>query len=191
MGRLASAGRGARHAARSSSSIGAARERSSAPCAKAQRFLDGSRLAPSTSSVLLTVAPTPAPVSTRRMRHRRSPPHGRARNGSAPPHSPRATLAPDVPFSPALLESLRAALPSTSILTSPAETLVYECDGWVIDRASPDIVVFPQSTEDVAAIVRLCNAHDVPFVPRGAGTGLAGGCLPIGGGVMIDRKSVV
>jgi glycolate oxidase len=47
------------------------------------------------------------------------------------------------------------------------------------------VVVFPRSTEDVAAIVKICNRHDVPFLPRGAGTSLAGGCLPVGGGVMI------
>ncbi|MDP6443677.1 MAG: FAD-linked oxidase C-terminal domain-containing protein, partial [Pirellulaceae bacterium] len=60
-----------------------------------------------------------------------------------------------------------------------------ECDGFVIDKNSPDVVVFPTSTEQVAAIVRVCNEADLPFVPRGAGTSLAGGCLPVGGGVMI------
>jgi glycolate oxidase len=47
-------------------------------------------------------------------------------------------------------------------------------------------VVFPTSTEHVVQIVQLCNERQIPFIPRGAGTSLAGGCLPIGGGVMIS-----
>src|SRR5207344_2290142 len=45
--------------------------------------------------------------------------------------------------------------------------------------------VFPRSVDDVAAIVKICNEHEVPYLPRGAGTSLAGGCLPVGGGLMI------
>ncbi len=71
------------------------------------------------------------------------------------------------------------------VLGAPSDLLVYECDGFVIEKNSPDIAVFPENTEEVAAIVRLCREHDVPFLPRGAGTGLAGGCLPVGGGVLI------
>jgi glycolate oxidase len=63
--------------------------------------------------------------------------------------------------------------------------LVYECDGYIVEKRVPDVVVFPRSTEDVAAIVQLCNSYRVPFVPRGAGTSLAGGALAVGGGVMI------
>ncbi|MEE3284217.1 MAG: FAD-linked oxidase C-terminal domain-containing protein, partial [Planctomycetota bacterium] len=46
--------------------------------------------------------------------------------------------------------------------------------------------LFPTTTAEVAEIVRICNQFDVPFVPRGAGTSLAGGCLPVGGGVMVS-----
>jgi glycolate oxidase len=63
--------------------------------------------------------------------------------------------------------------------------MVYECDGFTIEKNSPDVVVFPRNTEDVANIVKVCNDAGVPFLPRGAGTSLAGGCLPVGGGVMI------
>ncbi|MFM9067486.1 MAG: FAD-linked oxidase C-terminal domain-containing protein, partial [Planctomycetota bacterium] len=49
----------------------------------------------------------------------------------------------------------------------------------------PDIVVFPRTTEQVSQVVKACVQADVPFLPRGAGTSLAGGCLPVGGGVMI------
>lgn len=71
------------------------------------------------------------------------------------------------------------------MLNQSEELLVYECDGYVVEKKCPDVVVFPTSTEHVVAIIKLCNELDVPFVPRGAGTSLAGGCLPIGGGVMI------
>ena len=71
------------------------------------------------------------------------------------------------------------------LITAPSELVVYECDGYVIEKNVPDVVVFPTCTEEVAALVRVCNEMDVPFVPRGAGTSLAGGCLPVGGGVMI------
>jgi glycolate oxidase len=47
------------------------------------------------------------------------------------------------------------------------------------------VVVFPRTTRQISQIVGACNRYDVPFLPRGAGTSLAGGCLPIGGGVMI------
>src|SRR5262249_19195911 len=72
------------------------------------------------------------------------------------------------------------------LISSPAELLVYECDGYTIEKNRPDVVVFPTSTEQVVRIVRLCNELDVPFLPRGAGTSLAGGCLPVGGGVVIS-----
>ncbi|HEV3235842.1 MAG TPA: FAD-linked oxidase C-terminal domain-containing protein [Gemmataceae bacterium] len=70
-------------------------------------------------------------------------------------------------------------------MTSPSELLVYECDGYTIEKNTPQIVVFPKSTEQVVAIVRACNEAKAPFLPRGAGTSLAGGCLAVGGGVMI------
>ncbi|HZL90174.1 MAG TPA: FAD-linked oxidase C-terminal domain-containing protein [Pirellulaceae bacterium] len=71
------------------------------------------------------------------------------------------------------------------MLGAHSELLVYECDGFVIEKNCPDIVAFPRNTQDVVKIVRLCNEFGVPFLPRGAGTSLAGGCLPVGGGVMI------
>jgi glycolate oxidase len=84
-----------------------------------------------------------------------------------------------------LADALRRAIGADNVLTARSDLLVYECDGFVIDKNSPDVVVFPRSTDDVVKTVQLCNQFDVPFVPRGAGTSLAGGCLPVGGGVMI------
>ena len=82
-------------------------------------------------------------------------------------------------------DELRRVVGHDSVLAAHSDLVVYECDGFVIEKNCPDVVVFPRTTEDVAAIVEICNRHEVPFLPRGAGTSLAGGCLPVGGGVMI------
>jgi glycolate oxidase len=88
-------------------------------------------------------------------------------------------------FSSSLADDFRRLLGPDNVLSAQAELMVYECDGFVIEKNSPDVAVFPRTTEQVAQVVRLCNERDVPFLPRGAGTSLAGGCLPVGGGVMI------
>jgi glycolate oxidase len=84
-----------------------------------------------------------------------------------------------------LADELRRVVGDDNVLAAHSDRVVYECDGFVIEKNCPDVVVFPRSAQDVAAIVKICNAADVPFLPRGAGTSLAGGCLPVGGGVMI------
>jgi glycolate oxidase len=84
-----------------------------------------------------------------------------------------------------LVEHLRTLVGHDALLTSPTDLLVYECDGYTIEKNTPDVVVFPTSTEQVVRVVQACNEYGVPFLPRGAGTSLSGGCLPIGGGVMI------
>src|SRR3954447_7636985 len=84
-----------------------------------------------------------------------------------------------------LIDRLRRAVGNENVLAADSDLLVYECDGFTIEKNSPDVVVFPRNTEDIVNIVKICNAANVPFLPRGAGTSLAGGCLPVGGGVMI------
>ncbi len=84
-----------------------------------------------------------------------------------------------------LIDTLRAVVGPAGLLTAPTDLLVYECDGYTIEKNRPDVVVFPTSTEQLVQIVQACNRFGVPFLPRGAGTSLAGGCLPVGGGVMI------
>jgi glycolate oxidase len=84
-----------------------------------------------------------------------------------------------------LIDCLRGIVGPGNLLVNPSELLVYECDGFTIEKNKPDVVVFPTTSEQVVEIVKACNAADVPFLPRGAGTSLAGGCLPVGGGVMI------
>ena len=78
-----------------------------------------------------------------------------------------------------------AIVGAENVLHRRDEMLVYECDGYMVEKRVPDVVVFPTSTEHVVEVVKLCNRHEIPFVPRGAGTSLAGGTLTIGGGVMI------
>ncbi len=84
-----------------------------------------------------------------------------------------------------VIEKLQKQLGSERLLTASSDLLVYECDGFVIEKNSPDVVTFPRDTDDVVQIVKICRSSGVPFLPRGAGTSLAGGCLPVGGGVMI------
>src|SRR5262245_45914935 len=84
-----------------------------------------------------------------------------------------------------ILADLTTVVGAENVLHHRDELLVYECDGYVIEKRVPDVVVFPTCTEHVVEIVKLCNRHDLPFVPRGAGTSLAGGPLAVGGGVMI------
>lgn len=90
-------------------------------------------------------------------------------------------------FPPAfsLVARLREAVGVENVLSAQCDLMVYECDGFTIEKNSPDVVVFPQTTEQVSAVVKICNEAGVSFVPRGAGTSLAGGCLAVGGGVMI------
>ncbi len=83
------------------------------------------------------------------------------------------------------LDRLRAIVGPGGLLSAASDLLVYECDGYTIEKNRPDVVVFPTSTEQIVQVVKLCNEQQVPFLPRGAGTSLAGGCLPVGGGVMI------
>jgi glycolate oxidase len=77
-----------------------------------------------------------------------------------------------------LVTALRAALPPDSVIDDPAETRAYECDALSAYRCQPLAVVLPRSTDEVAAVLRICHAQGVPVVPRGSGTSLAGGALP-------------
>jgi glycolate oxidase len=85
-----------------------------------------------------------------------------------------------------LRRELTSVVGPGAVLSDPDELLVYESDGLTLFRALADFVVFPTSAEHVAAIVRLANREGMPFVARGAGTGLSGGCLPAEGGIVIS-----
>ncbi len=86
----------------------------------------------------------------------------------------------------ALRRELEGRLGKGAVLSEPDELLVYESDGLTLFRALADFVVFPTSVEQVSAIVKLANREALPFVARGAGTGLSGGCLPAEGGLVIS-----
>ena len=87
--------------------------------------------------------------------------------------------------SPGLLADLRAAVGGDNVVTEPERLRVYECDGLTGHRAVPEVVVLPDSTAEVQAVVRLCQREHLPFVARGAGTGLSGGATPFAGGVVV------
>ncbi len=101
-----------------------------------------------------------------------------------------ATVAPakmaDRSVGERLLAALTEAVGEENLLSRRDELIVYECDGYVIEKNVPDVVVFPTSREQLIAVVKVCHEAKVPFVPRGAGTSLAGGTLAVGGGVMIS-----
>src|SRR3954471_16288546 len=84
------------------------------------------------------------------------------------------------------LDRLAAAVGPGVLLLDPVELLTYESDALVHLKATPGAVVVPRSAAEVQAVVRLCHEHRVPFVARGAGTGLSGGALPVAGGVVIS-----
>jgi glycolate oxidase len=84
----------------------------------------------------------------------------------------------------AITSEFRSLVGPRNVLSSPEDLAMYEYDGSV-DRARPEIVVFPSSTAEVSQIVKLAVKHDIPIVGRGAGTGLSGGALARGGGIMI------
>src|SRR5688572_9312476 len=85
-----------------------------------------------------------------------------------------------------LLAELTDLLTAQRVLTDPAELFVYESDGFTIAKARPLTVVFPMTTEEVQAVVRLLIKHDAQIVPRGSGTGLAGGCVAYENGVVVS-----
>ena len=85
-----------------------------------------------------------------------------------------------------LIEDLQRLLPAGGVLTDPEGLFVYESDGFTIAKARPAAVVFPTSTAEVAAVVKLLAERDVPIVPRGSGTGLAGGCVAYENGVVVS-----
>jgi glycolate oxidase len=85
----------------------------------------------------------------------------------------------------ALADELRSIIGADGVVARPSELKVYECDGWTVEKNTPDVLVMPRTTEQVSAILRALERRGLAFVPRGAGTGLSGGALPIDAPVMI------
>src|SRR5580698_6715265 len=88
-----------------------------------------------------------------------------------------------VPIS--LIRGFRAILGTDGVLSAPSEMAVYDCDAYTVERRLPIAVVFPRTTQQVVDVVNLCREHRCPIVARGAGTSLAGGCIPPPSGVVL------
>jgi glycolate oxidase subunit GlcD len=84
-----------------------------------------------------------------------------------------------------LVEALRQIVGTANVLDDSVSLQLYQYDGFLVERR-PDAVVFVHSTEEVANVVRTCNQFGVPFVPRGGGTNVTGGTIPVHGGVVIE-----
>ena len=84
-----------------------------------------------------------------------------------------------------LAAELAPLLPADAVITDPVRLATYDCDGLTSYRALPGLVVLPETTAQVAAVVRACAREGVPFVARGSGTGLSGGALPHTEGVLV------
>src|SRR5882672_2917101 len=81
-------------------------------------------------------------------------------------------------------ERVSALLGPRGYLDRPEDLAIYEYDG-SIDKHRPDLVVFPRSTEEVSALVKIAREFQVPFVARGSGTGLSGGAIAREGGITV------
>ena len=84
-----------------------------------------------------------------------------------------------------LLRQLLALLPDECVIADAAALRAYETDALTAYRQTPMLVVLPETTAQVAAVLKLCSELDVKVVPRGAGTSLSGGALPLGDGIVL------
>src|SRR6476619_5599759 len=85
----------------------------------------------------------------------------------------------------AIVKALRAIVPGEGVIDSAAEMRPYESDGLTAYRQPPMVVVLPETTAQVSAVLRYCHAQRIKVVPRGAGTSLSGGALPLKDGVLL------
>jgi glycolate oxidase len=97
-----------------------------------------------------------------------------------------SATAVDVNRQAAVAGALARALPAPRILHQPEDTRPYECDGLSAYREAPMVVALPESEAEVQAVLRVCSELEVPVIARGAGTGLSGGALPSGRGVLLS-----
>lgn len=84
-----------------------------------------------------------------------------------------------------LVSELRAAVGARACLTDPGDLRTYECDGLTGTRVRPIAVVLPATTDEVSAVVRIARRFGLPVVPRGSGTGLSGGAVPVDGCLLV------
>jgi len=89
------------------------------------------------------------------------------------------------PLDAALVARFAAIVGAANTIAAPEQLRTYECDALTSFRARPGIVVLPGSTAEVVSVVKLAREAGLPIVPRGSGTGLSGGALPVPGGVLL------
>jgi glycolate oxidase len=85
----------------------------------------------------------------------------------------------------AVAKQFEAIVGKTGVVWTPEELVVFECDGLTSYRERPAVVVLPQTTEQLSAVIKICNREEIAFVARGSGTGLSGGALPVENCVLI------
>jgi glycolate oxidase len=84
-----------------------------------------------------------------------------------------------------IVQQFEAVVGKDGVVQRREELITYECDGLTSYRQRPAVVVLPRTTEQVAQVVKICDRNSIPFIARGAGTGLSGGALPIENCVLI------
>jgi glycolate oxidase len=93
--------------------------------------------------------------------------------------------ADSVSLSSEFVSSLIEIVGRENVVSGEHELLVYECDAYTLEKHLPNVVVLPRNTDQVSAVAKLCSRHNIPIIPRGAGTSLSGSVLAVTGGVMI------
>jgi len=88
-------------------------------------------------------------------------------------------------LNPAQVQELCSIVGKEHVISAEQELLVYECDAYTLEKNLPGVVVLPNNTVEVAAVVQFAAKHNLPIIPRGAGTSLSGTVLAVTGGVMI------
>jgi len=105
---------------------------------------------------------------------------------SAPSQVSHTARAPEhIPAPASVVDRLIAVVGEKNVIREAVQLRTYECDALTSLRATPSVVVLPASTEEVAAVVRIGVEAGMPIVPRGAGTGLSGGALPVPGCLLL------
>jgi len=87
-----------------------------------------------------------------------------------------------------IIAALRRIVPGEGVVESENELRAFECDGLTAYRQLPMVAVLPSTTEQVAAVLRYCKENNIRIVPRGAGTSLSGGALPLADGVLLGMS---
>ncbi len=85
-----------------------------------------------------------------------------------------------------LVRALKPLLPAHALLWEPEDTIPYECDGLAAYRQMPLAVALPETEAQAVAVIKVCQELEVPIVPRGSGTGLSGGAMPIAQGLVLS-----